>query len=343
MSNSMSAYEFVAAGSEFRLDRVTRPIPVPAAGRVLVRVRASSLNYRDLIHLRNKAGRNVAGRIPLSDGAGEVVAVGSDVTRVRVGDRVAGCFFQTWLGGRFEMSHHQAALGGTADGLLTEYADLSAEGVVPIPSHLSFEEAACLPCAGLTAWVALSARGGMQSGDRVLTLGTGGVSTFAIQFATAFGGSVIATSSSDEKLARARECGAAETINYRTTPDWDKAVGQLTSKHGVEHIVEVGGPGTFEKSMNCVAAGGHIALIGVLTGFGAFSGSLFPLVARNATVCGIYVGSRSDFETMNRFLEDRQLRPVIDRAFSFANAAQAFEYLESGAHFGKVVIRHDEL
>ncbi len=341
MSNSMSAYEFVTAGSEFRIDRVSRPIPIPAAGRVIVRVRASSLNYRDLIHLRNKAGRSVAGRIPLSDGAGEVVAIGPDVARVKVGDRVAGCFFQTWISGRFEMSHHQAALGGTADGMLTEYADLSAEGVVPIPSHLSFEEAACLPCAGVTAWVALTTRGGMQSGDRVLTLGTGGVSTFAMQFATALGGSVIATSSSDEKLARARALGAAEVINYRTTPDWDKALGQLTSKRGVEHVVEVGGPGTFEKSMNCVAAGGHIALIGVLTGFGAFSGSLFPLVARNATVSGIYVGSRSDFEVMNRFVEERQLRPIIGRVYSFAEAARAFEYLESGAHFGKVVVRHD--
>lgn len=334
----MRRFEFAPDGAAYQLALVERPIPVPAPGHVVVRVRAASLNYRDLIHLRNKAGRDVAGRVPLSDGAGEVVAIGAAVTDVKVGDRVLGCFFQTWQSGAFEMAHHQAALGGTADGLLTEYAELRADGVVPLPQSLTFEEGACLPCAGLTAWTALMARGRMTSGQRVLVLGTGGVSIFATQFAIAAGCSVIVTSSSDDKLARVQKLGATQLINYRSTPDWDKAIWQLTDKRGVDHVIEVGGPGTLEKSIASVSAGGHIALIGVLTGFGAFGGSLFPLVAKNATLSGIYVGSRQDFVAMNDFIIQHSLRPVIDRVFPLEEAPAAFDYLERGEHVGKVVI-----
>ncbi len=322
---------------EYRLQQSTAEIPTPGPGQVLVRIRAVSLNYRDLIQIRNSAGRNVAGRIPASDGAGEIVAVGPDVTTWQPGDRVASCFFQSWTAGRFEMRHHQQDLGGTIDGVLADHVLLSAEGVTRFPNYLSFSEAATLPCAALTAWTALQ-RGGLQAGNTVLVLGTGGVSIFGLQLAKAAGARVIVTSSQDEKLAHARSFGAWETINYRSTPDWEKAVWQLTEKRGVDQILEVGGPGTLEKSLGCVAAGGQIALIGVLTGFGAPSGSLFPLVTKNARMDGIYVGSRDDFHQMNRFLEQHQVKPVIDREFAFDEAPQAYDYLASGNHFGKVVI-----
>lgn len=335
----MRAYQFARDGEGYRLELVNRPDPTPGPGRVVVRVRAASLNYRDLIHLRNQAGRDVAGKIPLSDGAGEVAAVGPGVTRVKVGDRVAGCFFQTWVSGRFGPSYHAHALGGTADGMLTEFADLNAEGVVRVPDHLSDEEAACLPCAGLTAWYALTARGGIKPGESVLALGTGGVSVFALQITAAIGCTVFITSSSDEKLARARQLGAAHAINYRTTPDWEKEIWKRTNKKGVDHVIEVGGGGTLGKSLACVSAGGHVALIGVLTGFGPPQDSLFPLVSKNATLSGIYVGPRDEFERMSGFVADKGLHPVIDRTFPFEQAAEAVRYMESGSHFGKVVIR----
>jgi NADPH:quinone reductase-like Zn-dependent oxidoreductase len=337
----MKAYQLKADGTAYRLELVERPAAAPGSGEVQVRVRATSLNYRDLVNLKNLAGRKVEGITPVSDGAGEVTAVGAGVSRFKPGDRVAASFFQKWLGGRFDLSFHQSDLGGALHGMLAEEVVLHEDGLVRIPDHLSFEEAACLPCAGVTAWYSLVTRGRFQKGDAVLTLGTGGVSIFALQFAVALGGSVIITSSSDEKLARARVLGAAHTINYKTTPDWEKEVWKLTNKRGVDHVIEVGGPGTLGKSMNSVAAGGHIALIGVLTGFGAPQASLFPLLARNVTLNGIYVGSRADFETMNAFLTEKQIHPVIDRVFGFAEAAEAYRYLDSGSHFGKVVIRHE--
>lgn len=339
MSTNMRVWQLTAADGAYRLEQTTRPIPEPAAGRVVVRVRATSLNYRDQINLKKLVGREVAGRIPLSDGAGEVVAVGAGVTRVKVGDRVAGCFFQSWICGRFEMRHHQQDLGGTIDGMLCEYADLSADGVVAIPAHLSYEEAACLPCAGLTAWYALMNRGGLRSADSVLVLGTGGVSIFALQFAVAMGCPVYVISKSDAKLERCRSLGAVHTVNYLTNPDWDREIWKLSGQKGIDQIIEVGGPGTLGKSLGCVAPGGHIALIGVLTGFGPPQSSLFSLVGRNANLSGIYVGSRTDFEAMNHFLEIRQMRPIIDQSFGFDEAPAAYEYLASGDHLGKVVIR----
>jgi NADPH:quinone reductase-like Zn-dependent oxidoreductase len=335
----MRAYAYQPSGSEYRLTVEDRPTPEPGAGQVRVRVRAVSLNYRDLIALRNKAGRKVAGRIPTSDGAGEITAVGPGVTGWNPGDRVAGIFFQTWEGGRFDLAHHKQDLGGAIDGLLAEEVVLRAGGVVRVPDHLSFEEAACLPCAAVTAWYALVTRGGLKAGDTVLTLGTGGVSVFAVQFAAALGARVFVTSSSDEKLARAKQLGAADGVNYKAHPDWEKEVWRLTGGRGADHVVEVGGPGTLGKSLASAAAGGQVHLIGVLTGFGPPTDTLFPALARNLTLNGIYVGSRADFEAMNRFIGEKQLRPVIDRVFPFDQADAAFAHLESGSHFGKVAIR----
>ncbi len=306
---------------------------------VLVRVRAVSLNYRDIIAWKNLAGRNVDGRVPTSDGAGEIIACGDEVTQWKIGDRVAGTFFQTWQSGRFEMRHHKNDLGGTLDGMLQETVCLPETGVVRIPSHMDYEQASTLPCAALTAWYALVCRGNLQSNQRVLCLGTGGVSIFALQIASTMGAEVIITSSDDEKLRKAKELGAAHAINYRSKPQWADEVLKSTGGQGVEHVVEVGGPGTLEQSMKAVAPGGHIALIGVLTGFGAPSTSLFPLLAKNVQVNGIYVGPRDQFVAMNDFLERKNLVPIIDRVFEMNDAHHAFEYLESGKHFGKVVIR----
>lgn len=336
----MRCYEFERAGHGYRLALKTRPDPTPAAGRAVVRVRAASLNYRDLIHLQDKAGRDVSGRIPLSDGAGEVVTVGDGVSNVKAGDRVTANFFTAWLDGRFDMRYHASALGGPGcDGMLAELVDLPAAALLPVPEYLSFEEAACLPCAAVTAWSGLVVRGGLQPGDSILVLGTGGVSVFALQIGAAMNCPVFVTSSSDEKLDRAKELGAAHTINYRTQPDWEKEVYRLTGKRGVDHVVEVGGGGTLAKSLASVATGGHVALIGVLTGFGPPTDGLFPLVSKNATLNGIYVGSRENFAAMNEFLTAHRIRPVVDRTFAFDQVAAAFAHLESGSHFGKIVIR----
>ncbi len=318
--------------------------PGISANDVLIRVRAASLNYRDLLMRQGQSASSAksGGTVPLSDGAGEIVRIGENVTRFQTGDRVAGCFFSHWIDGRFHMRYHQAALGGSADGMLTEYIALPEEGVVPIPDSLTFEEAACLPCAGVTAWYALVERGELSEGDTVLLLGTGGVSTFALQIAAAKGARVLIISSSDAKLARAKELGASETINYRSTPEWDEAVWSLTDKQGADHVVEVGGPQTLGKSMNAVAAGGHIALIGVLTGRQAPEVSLFPLIARNVRLNGIYVGHRRAFERFLEFVDETRLKPQIDRVFPFEKAPAAYDYLASGAHFGKVVVRLNE-
>ena len=335
----MKVYVYRFAGDRYRLAQEERTPRTPEPGEVAVRIRATSLNYRDLITLNYLAGRKVDGRIPLSDGVGEVIAVGPGVSHCKPGDRVAGCFFQTWESGRFELRHHQHDLGGSIDGMLAEEVILLASGVVRVPDYLSDEEAACLPCAAVTAWVALMSRGHLKASDTVLTLGTGGVSIFALQFAVAVGARVVITSSDDEKLRRASELGAAYTINYRTHPDWEKQVWQWTGQRGVDHVIELGGAGTLGKSLASTAAGGTVSLIGVLTGFGPPTDSLFPLLARNLTLNGIYVGSHQDFEAMNAFLTAKAIRPTIDRVFPFSEAEAAFDYLASARHFGKVVIR----
>lgn len=326
-----------------RLDPVPgeQPSPEPGPGEVRIRVRAASLNYRDVLMRRGMSASSAGsgGVVPLSDGAGEIDALGRGVDDWSVGDRVAGCFFPRWEDGRFDLAHHDAALGGSMNGMLAEQVVLPAGGIVRIPDRLSFAEAACLPCAALTAWHALFERGALASGESVLVLGTGGVSVFALQMASAAGARVIVTSSSDAKLARAKDLGAWAGINYQTMPEWEKSVWELTGRRGVDHIVEVGGPGTLGRSMASAAAGGQIALIGVLTGRGAPEASLFPLVARNVRLDGIYVGSRGMFERMNAFLDRHAIRPVIDREFAFEEAAAAYDLVASGGHFGKVVIR----
>jgi len=278
--------------------------------------------------------------IPLSDGAGDVVEVGPDVTRVKPGARVAAIFMQSWLAGALTEDRARSALGGAIDGMLAEYVVLDAEGLVPIPEHLSYAEAATLPCAAVTAWHALVAEGGIRAGDSVLVLGTGGVSIFALQFARLHGARVIATSSSDDKLARAIALGASDGINYRQTPEWGRRVLELTGGAGVDHVIEVGGAGTLPQSFRAVRFGGRISLIGMLAEPGAAVDPR-PLMMKGARLQGIYVGSREMFEAMNRAIALDRLRPSIDRVFPFAEAPEAFRYMKTAQHFGKIVISHD--
>ncbi len=339
---SSRAWVFRASGDQYELQLESRQVTSPeqlGAHEILIEIHAVSLNYRDIIAWQNLAGRKVDGRVPASDGAGQVIAVGSNVTRFQVGDRVAGCFFPKWSSGPFDLSHHKNDLGGTLDGMLREHAVFEEQGVVRLPAGYSYSQGATLPCAGLTAWYALMERGKLEPHQTVLVLGTGGVSIFALQIAHAVGAKVIVTSSDNDKLAQATSLGAWQTINYRETPQWSDAVWSLTGQQGVDHIVEVGGPGTLEQSMKAIKCSGHIALIGVLTGFGPPATSLFPLLARNVCLNGIYVGPRDAFERLVTFLETHAIEPVIDREYGFADARDAFQYLASGKHFGKVVIR----
>jgi len=311
-------------------------IPQPGPGQVLVRVRAVSLNYRDLGVAQSPNRQKSV--IPCSDGAGEVAAVGPGVTRVQTGDRVAGIFFQTWFDGPLVAEVHAQALGGSTDGMLAEYVVLSEQGLVKLPDFLTYEEAACLPCAGVTAWNSLFEQGQLKPGQTVVLQGTGGVSILSLQLAKAAGARVIITSSSDEKLARARGLGADETINYRTTPDWEKEVLRLTHGLGADHVVEVGGAGTLEKSLGATRASGHIAFVGVLTGVAAPI-TTGQILSKSLRLTGIYVGSRTMFERYLQALTQTQLRPIIDRVFSFDEAPAALTHLKSGAHFGKIVVR----
>ncbi len=313
--------------------------PTPAPGEVAVRVKAVSLNYRDLVIAKSFYGKGVKQPrlVPCSDGAGVITAVGKGVSKVKVGDRVAGLFFQKWPGGPPSLEAHQSGLGGELDGMLQEEVCLHEEGVTSFPSRFSYEEAACLPCAALTAWHALFERLPLKPGQTVLAMGSGGVSVFALQLAKAMGARVIATSSSNEKMERLVKIGADAVINYKERPDWEKAVKEATAGRGVDHVVEVGGAGTLERSVACAAVGGHIALIGVLAGQGSLSNP-FLLVVKNATVSGIYVGSKEHFARMNAFIEEHAIRSIIDRVFSFAEAPAAYRHLESGSHFGKVVV-----
>jgi NADPH:quinone reductase-like Zn-dependent oxidoreductase len=334
----MKLYCFPRAAGIDTLERREAPTPKPGRGQILVRMRAASLNYRDLGVAAGRAARGSlpANLIPLSDGAGEVVETGADVTRVKTGDRVAGLFMQTWLGGEMEPGHVESSRGGAIDGVLAEYVLFDRDGVVPLPDHLSFEEGATLPCAGVTAWNALYNGRPLKTGDTVLVLGTGGVSVFALQFAHAAGARVVATSSSDGKLAQAKALGAAEGVNYRQHPDWQHEVLRLTGGRGVDHVVEVGGAGTLARSVEATRIGGQVHLIGVLT-----SGEInpTPILRRNTILRGIYVGSRQMFEAMNRAIALHKIAPVIDRVFDFEQAQDAYRYLAAQSHVGKVVIR----
>lgn len=332
----MQAFEIVSGGGIDSLALNDRPTPEPGPGEVLVRMRASSLNYRDLMTVSDPLGRNLPlPRIPNSDGAGEVLAVGPGVGRVKPGDRVASCFFQRWDDGDITADGMASALGGAVDGVLAQEVVLREDGVVPIPAHMSFAEAATLPCAALTAWHGLVEKGGLMAGDTVLLIGTGGVSIFGLQIAAMHGARAIVISSSDAKLERARALGAWGAVNYRDTPDWQKSVLELTDGRGVDHVLEVGGAGTLPRSIASTRIAGHLALIGVLTG-----GEINPaLIFRNSLrVSGIYVGSRAMFARMNRAFAAAALRPVVDRTFDFGQAREAFHHLKAAGHFGKVVV-----
>jgi NADPH:quinone reductase-like Zn-dependent oxidoreductase len=314
-----------------------RPDPQAGPREVLIRVRATSLNYRDQMVVTGKyfGGPVTRNMIPLSDGAGEVAAVGSGVTRFKTGDRVAGTFFQTWISGPMTMRH--PALGSPLDGTLAEYIVLHEDGVVAMPKTLSFEEAATLPCAGVTAWNALTMSGKpVKPGDTVLCLGTGGVSMAALLFAKAAGARVIVTSSSDEKIKRACALGASDGVNYNRFPEWQKEVVQLTSGHGADHILENGGAGSLSRSFEAAAFGGKVALIGFLAGEGNINPTI--LMMKTGAMIGIGVGSRVMFEDMNLAIDVNKIKPLVDRVFPFEKAADAYRCQAAGNFVGKVVI-----
>jgi NADPH:quinone reductase-like Zn-dependent oxidoreductase len=334
----MRAYEIKEAiGVDGIVLNTGRAVPEVGHGEVKIRVRAASLNYRDLLMAKGSyRGGLKPAVIPLSDGAGEIVEVGPGVSRLKIGDRVAGAFFQSWQSGAITAESSARALGGSIDGMLAEFAVLPECGVIRIPSHLSFEQAATLPCAGLTAWNAVVEMGRVRAGQAVLLLGTGGVSLFALQFAKLHGARVILTSSSNDKLAHAKALGADDVINYREAPDWDKEVMALTEGRGVDLVVEVGGPGTLERSIRAARIGGTIAMIGVVTGTGQIDPR--PLISRSIRLQGIFVGSLEMFASMNAAIAANRMVPVIDSVFPFDKTHDAYTHLSSGAHFGKVVI-----
>lgn len=336
----MRAWEIRDESGIYNLELADRPEPQPGPGQVAVEMRACSLNARDSQVVRGFYDLGLTEpRIPFSDGAGEVVAVGGVVGRFSVGDRVAGSFMQGWADGDFTPDKAATALGGPIDGVAAEKIVLHEEGLVAIPDHLSFEEAATLPCAAVTAWNALVEKSGLKAGDDVLVQGTGGVSVFALQIANMFGARTVVTSSSNEKLSRALKLGASDGINYREDENWDERVLEFTGNRGVDHVVEVGGPDTLGRSLNAVRAGGNVALIGVLTGVAGNVPTL-PILQKAINVRGVNVGSRRMFEDLNRALSfNPSLRPVVDREFRFEEVPDALRYLESGAHFGKIVVK----
>ncbi len=315
-----------------------RPDPAPGPGEVLLRMKAASLNYRDVVMARRGYGRRsgTLPLVPLSDGAGEVVALGPGVSRVSLGELVCPIFGQTWLSGQFHDDLWAGMLGGPRDGVMQELMVLSEEGVVRAPRHMTPVQAATLPCAAVTAWNALVTQGQLQNGERVLIQGTGGVSLFALLFAKLRGAEVIITSSSAARLARARGLGADHLVNYTEQPEWSKPVRELTAGAGVNHIVEVGGAGTLEQSLRAVCAGGTISLIGVLSG-GFATLPLGPVVTRNVRLQGVTVGSREVFEHMAREMEVHGVVPPIDEgSFAFEDVGRAIKDFAKGGHFGKV-------
>lgn len=325
--------------TDFDLDKIVsadRELRAVGPHDVLVRMKAVSLNYRDFLIAKGLYSRALKlPLVPLSDGAGEVVEVGNAVTKFKPGDRVAPIFMQKWLAGKVNSEAARSALGGAIDGVLQDQILFHQDGLVHIPAHLSFEEAATLPCAGVTAWNALFESGSVGPGMTVLTLGTGGVSIFALQFGKAVGARVIVTSSSNEKLERARKLGADVCVNYKENPDWEKVV-LKAAPDGVDHVIEVGGAGTLERSLKAVSFGGELSLIGRLT-----DGQFDPtrLLMKGARLQGIFVGSREMFERMNSAVSQNKIVPIVDKVFKVEQIVEALKTLEQGSHFGKVVLR----
>lgn len=335
----MRLYELAGEGLE-ALRALERPSPRPGPGQVLVRMRAASLNYRDLLVATGRYGRGPLKRplVPLSDGAGEVVAVGPGVRGLIPGDRVASSFFQRWVDGPYDPEKGKSALGGAIDGVLAEEVVLEEGGAVKMPDGFSFEEAATFPCAGVTAWVGLVVNGHLRAGETVLAMGTGGVGIFALQIARILGARAILTSSRDEKLARGRSLGADATINYRNTPAWDVPAHALTGGKGVDHILEVGGAATLPISLRALRDGGHLTVVGLLSGSPAD-----PEAAgrndRGIRVDSVYVGSARHLAAVAGAFAQAKVRPVVDRVFPFEEARAAYGTMERGDHFGKIVIR----
>lgn len=333
----MKAWRIVRFGLDGLL-QADLPTPSPGPGEVLVRVHAVSLNYRDLLTVKGLYNPRIPlPLIPCSDGAGEVVETGAGVTRWKPGDRVTTIFHQRWIEGPMAAAKMKSALGGDLPGVLAEYAVLDEQGLAATPEHLSDEEAATLPCAAVTAWNALAA-GAIRPGQTVLIQGTGGVSLFALQLARLSGARVLGTSSSDEKLARARDLGLDAGVNYRSYPDWSRWALDQTGGEGVDLVVEVGGAGTLQHSLRAARIGGTVAVIGVLSG-GEQTLSIPAILHRQIRLQGIYVGSRSDQEAMNRAISQAGLHPVVDRALAFVDFSKALETMEIDAHFGKVAIK----
>ncbi|HEY0479900.1 MAG TPA: NAD(P)-dependent alcohol dehydrogenase [Kofleriaceae bacterium] len=333
----MRAYELQPRDGFDALTLVDRPAPPLGPTDVRVRVRAVSLNFRDLGMVKG-AKKRKAPVVPVSDGAGEVIEVGAAVTRYKPGDRVAGAFFPHWLDGGMSEAAHAAALGGSHDGMLAEQVVLPETAWVRMPARLSFEAAATLPCAGVTAYHALFEGAQLRPGDTVLLQGTGGVSMFGLQLAKAAGARVIVTSSSAAKRDRVLALGADHVIDYKADAAWGETARAWTGGRGVDIVIEVGGPGTFDQSVAALRYGGTMSLLGVLTGTKG-EVNTYGVFHKGLRIAGIYVGSVAMFEGLVRALEARQIEPIIDRTFGFAEAREAYAYLASGAHFGKVVIR----
>jgi len=337
-ATTMKVIELTGAFGEDNLREIERPVPTPGPGQVLLRIRAASLNYRDLMMIDGAYNpRQPLPLVPLSDGVGEVLQRGEGVLWPPLGARVCPIFAESWLAGPPTREHLATTLGGPRPGLLSEYRLAPAHALVTPPAHLSDAEAATLPCAAVTAWSALVEHGRVKPGDKVLVQGTGGVSIFALQFARLAGAEVIITSSDPAKLARARQLGAAFGVDYRAQPEWGKAARAWSGGDGVDHVIEVGGAGTLEQSLRAVRPGGSVAVIGVLSG-AASPLNITPILMQQLRLQGILVGSRATFGAMNRAIEAAQLHPVVDRIFEWSAIRDALAHMRGGRHFGKVAL-----